>query len=101
MNTNHTIGPRKIAVPTGFWKVVVDPNRAEALAFILPQRNIAKGKLEPWQTDVRQIEDAAAIGLPLPEGIDRESKPRLWPVNLAAWNAKHKLACASKKKKKH
>jgi endonuclease G len=103
-NTNHTIGEDKVVVPTAFWKVVVDPDKKEALAFVLPNRSIKKGKLEPWQADVADVEQAAGVKLPLPSGIDREAKPKIWPADLAAWAKKHKAACppakSSKKAKK-
>lgn len=99
INTNHTIGQRKVVVPTGFWKVVVDPNKREALAFVMPQRVIAKGKLEPWQVSIAEIEQSAGIRLPLPQGIDRDDKPTLWPANISEWSKKHKAACPTPKKK--
>jgi len=37
---------------------------------VLPNRAIAKGKLEPWQVDIGDVEQAAGIKLPLPAGID-------------------------------
>jgi len=43
------------------------------------------------------VEQAAGIKLPLPAGIDRETKPTLWPANLGAWAKKHKAACPAVK----
>jgi endonuclease G, mitochondrial len=99
-NTSHTIGKNKVVVPTAFWKVVVDPDKKEALAFVLPNRSIAKGKLEPWQSDIADVEQAAGVKLPLPSGIDRETKPTIWPANLSGWAKKHKEACPPAKKGK-
>ena len=95
-NTSHTIGKDKVVVPTAFWKVVVDPNKKEALAFVLPNRSIKKGKLEPWQSDIADVEQTAGLKLPLPAGIDRETKPTIWAADLAGWAKKP----AVKKKKK-
>jgi len=44
VNTSHTISKDKVVVPTAFWKVIVDPDKKEALAFVLPNRAIAKGQ---------------------------------------------------------
>jgi endonuclease G len=92
-NTSHTIGKDKVVVPTAFWKVVVDPDKREALAFVLPNRSVAKGKLEPWQSDIADVEQAAGVTLPLPQGIDRETKPAIWPADISAWKKKHSAAC--------
>lgn len=86
------IGADKVAVPAGFYKVVVDV-KSQALGFVMPNRAIAKGDLAPWQTSVAAIEAALGFKLPLPAGIDREAHPALWPADLAAWHKAHKAAC--------
>ena len=93
LNAKRGIGQRKVLIPTAFWKVVVDPQKKEALAFVMPQQSIAKGKLEPWQSSIEDVEQATGITLPLPSGIDREAKPPLWTADLKIWNKKHKIAC--------
>ncbi len=98
LNTNRTIGADHVVVPTAFWKVVVDPATADALAFIMPQQSIAKGKLNPWQVSIAQVEQAAGIQLPLPLSTDRLAEPPIWPVNLKHWNQEHKRICATAKR---
>jgi endonuclease G len=93
LNEHRTIGKHHIVVPTEFWKIIIDPASGESLAFAMPQEDIPKGKLEPWQTSIAEIEQETAIELPLPEGADRKAEPPLWPANLRAWNRKHKIAC--------
>ena len=93
LNAKRRIGERKVVIPTAFWKVVVDPDKGDALAFVLPQQSIAKGRLEPWQSSIDDIEQAAGITLPLPASVDREDKPKLWPADMRVWNKKHKVAC--------
>ncbi len=87
------IGKNRVAVPAAFWKVLVDLDRAEALAFIMPNRAIRKGPLEPWQVTVADVEDAAGVRLPLPSAIDVETKPKLWRADIAAWTKTHNAAC--------
>jgi DNA/RNA endonuclease G (NUC1) len=98
--TNRTIGDDHVIVPTAFWKVVVDPATGDALAFIMPQHNVAKGKLEPWQVSISQVQQAAGIQLPLPNNTDRNAEPHLWAADLTAWKQKHKELCPAPKKKK-
>jgi endonuclease G, mitochondrial len=92
--TGKTIGADHVAVPLAFWKVIVDPARREAIAFVLPQANIPKGDLAPWVKTVAEVEKMAGIRLPLPDGIDASAVTALWPVNLKGWRASHKAACA-------
>jgi endonuclease G len=93
LNAKKKIGRNGVIVPLAFWKVVVDPKTGDALAFMMPQKDIPKGKLVPWQSSIAIVEQAAGVKLALPDGIDRNVEPKLWPVNLAAWNKKHKMAC--------
>ncbi len=66
----------------------------------MPQQAIAKGKLEPWQVSISQVEDAAGIQLSLPANTNPQAEPPLWPADLKAWNAKHKELCPKPAKKK-
>jgi endonuclease G len=94
-NATKRIGRNRVAVPTAFWKVVVDPVRGDVLAFVMPQKSIPKGNLSKWQTSVSAVEEGAQIKLPLSIfSTVRTAKPPLWPADLAAWNSKHKAACA-------
>lgn len=89
-----TIGAHHVAVPSKFWKVILDRDSADALAFMLPQKSIPKGKLDPWQVTIADVEAAAAIALPLPHDIARDTKSKLWPADLKGWAAAHRKACA-------
>jgi endonuclease G len=90
---DDVIGPDRVDVPISFWKVVVDPAKQEALAFMMPQNDIPKGSLKPWEKSVADVETAAAITLPLPDGIDRTAVAAIWPADLTAWRVKHKSVC--------
>jgi endonuclease G, mitochondrial len=89
----HTIGTDHVVVPSAFWKVVVDPVRREAMAFLMPQRNIPKGDLVPWETSIATIEATAKVQLPIPEGISRTVVAPLWGADLAGWRDQHRAAC--------
>lgn len=88
-----TIGANHVGIPKAFWKVLVDLKGNTALAFQMPQRDIAKGALAPWQVSIADVERSAQITLPLPDTIDREAEPKLWPADVKAWNAARKAKC--------
>ena len=93
-DSDTSIGPHHVDVPAaGFWKVVVDLKTEEALAFIMPQQDIAKGDLHPWQVSIGEVEQRAGVHLPVL--IDRTSKADIWPAEDSAWHAAHKKACGS------
>ena len=68
-----------MAVPTAFWKVVVDPDNGEALTFVMPQRDIPKGKLAPWQTSIEDVErlTRTVTAADAPETSTRAKCPRV------------------------
>lgn len=41
LNTKRTIGADHVIVPAAFWKVVVDFQSGDALAFVMPQHAIS------------------------------------------------------------
>jgi endonuclease G len=79
-----------IAIPSAFWKVIVDRKSGEVLAFEMPQEAIAKGPLEPWLTTVKAIEQETGIKFSVKGGAQT-----VWPVDLAGWHAAHKKACGN------
>jgi endonuclease G len=89
-----TIGPDHVAVPSAFWKVIVDVRAGKATAWEMPQRNIPKGDMTQWLVSVAKVEADAAITLPLPAAIDKAAASELWPADLAAWEKAHKRACS-------
>lgn len=50
------IGPGRVAVPTHFYKVIFDPIRVEAIAFLLPNTALPTPTLPAYVTSVRHIE---------------------------------------------
>jgi endonuclease G, mitochondrial len=82
-----TISARKIDVPVGFWKVIVDKD-GKAIAFYMENKTIAKGDLTPYITTIANIEKLTGLTLPV-----KESESELWPVDLTAWKEKHTAVC--------
>ena len=79
-----------IAIPTAFWKVVVDLKSGEVLAFRMPQRAIAKGDLQPWATTVEAIKKETGIKLSV-----NATGETLWNADITAWHQAHKAACGT------
>lgn len=93
LGSNQTVGRDKVAVPTAFWKIIVDAQRHQALAFQMPQRALAKGDLRPWQTSIGAIASHTAISFPLPPGIDTATIPPLWDDATPGWRVAHAATC--------
>ncbi len=88
-----TIGKTGVAVPVAFFKVVVlQPD--EAIAFLMPNKDEAKGDLEPWIVSIEDVEASTGFPLPLPEGVDKHRTPSnvVWP-DLSGWRVEHKKRC--------
>jgi endonuclease G len=95
-NKPRTIGRHKVAVPQEFWKVIVDIEKKEALAFVMPQAKVPAGKLDEWTTSIADVERIAGVKLALPPGVDRKDTPKLWPAELSAWKTKKKALCSKR-----
>ena len=55
-NEIETIGPDQVAIPTHFYKVIFDPVRIEAIAFILPNQKLSSDDLPTFIVSVNQVE---------------------------------------------
>lgn len=85
--TYHVIGEGAVAVPTAFFKVVVDvttPNEPKAIAFIMPNRSLADRDLEEFLVSIDEIERRTGLDLlsAMPEDVqnvlEREPADALW-----------------------
>lgn len=50
-----------VTVPAAFYKIVLDPNKAEAIALLMPHRENAKNELPSYITSIDQIEAFTGI----------------------------------------
>ncbi len=60
----QVIGDNSVAVPTHFYKIVVDARdlgNPEALAFLLPNRDLSDRRLTEFLTPIREIEQATGL----------------------------------------
>ena len=91
--SRRSIGKDHVVVPVAFWKVVIDPSRHEALAFIMPQAQVPKGNLGRWETSVLGVEQAAGVSLNLPAWVNRDLVPPGWKVNVAGLRKQRQVTC--------
>jgi hypothetical protein len=74
-------GPEQSAIPSAFWKVVVDTTTGDAIGFAFAQQQGAPAeKLAAYILPIAEIEAEAAIRLPIPDGA-RHRKPALWQAD--------------------
>ena len=81
------IGRGNVAVPTYFYKIVVDannPNDIKTLAFLMPNANLSNHRIDEYLTSIDEIELATGLdflsALPLTTQATVESKraPSIW-----------------------
>ena len=85
------IGAGKVDVPSAFWKIVVDQNTNETLAFIFPHNETLGSDLNRVQVSVSDVERATSIIFPVPG--DKNTRPRLWDIDYKAGAADKKAVC--------
>jgi endonuclease G len=91
-----TIGPDHVAVPTRFWKVVISPEKDQAIAFEMENGTVRKGPLDPYVVSIAQLQHDAGITIPLPPGIDTDHAAAPWDGEPAAFTRAKKAACSTR-----
>lgn len=56
-----TIGINKVAVPTHLYKIAYDPNRAEAIAFIMPNDKLNSKNMPNYIVTIRDVENKTGL----------------------------------------
>ncbi|ODN41424.1 DNA/RNA non-specific endonuclease [Piscirickettsia litoralis] len=51
-----TIGKSKVAVPTSFFKIIYAPKQQQTIAFVMPNKRVAKNKVADYRTNIQHIE---------------------------------------------
>jgi len=67
---NKTIGKNKVAVPTHLYKIVYDPNKAEAIAFIMPNEKLDSKNMPNYIVTIRDVENKT--GLDFLSNLDKQ-----------------------------
>ena len=57
----ETIGKNKVAVPTHLYKIVYDPNKTEAIAFIMPNEKLDSKNMPNYIVTIRDVENKTGL----------------------------------------
>ena len=87
------IGPGKVTVPHQLWKIVIDKNTNEVLAFLFQQTESQGNSLAQVQVTVDDIEKASGIVFHLPPGASKTAKTPIWPMDFKKLAQGKKAAC--------
>jgi len=93
VDTDKKIGADKVDVPTAFYKIVIDENTNEVLAFLFPHKENQGNDLTVVESTVADIEKATNATFPIPAQASKTAKPALWPVDFKAVAANKKAVC--------
>jgi endonuclease G, mitochondrial len=80
-----------VVVPMALYKIVIDKNTGETLAFLFPHKENQGNDLTVVQTTVADIEAQSGIVFAVPG--DKKAKPALWPVDFKAVADNKKSVC--------
>ena len=72
---NHTIGINKVAVPTHLYKIVYDPNKTEAIAFIMPNEKLDSRNMPNYIVTIRDVENKT--GLDFLSNLDKRAQDEI------------------------
>lgn len=86
--TVEKIKPGKaVSVPTHFYKVIFDPRRVEAIAFILPHQKLKTKDLPTFIRSVDDVEDQTGLDFlweiqdVIEDQVEAAIQPRMWKTN--------------------
>jgi endonuclease G len=88
---DKTIGTNKVVVADAFYKIVVDTQTKETLAFIFPHKGAINADLKPFQTSVAEVEKQTGIVFSVP--TIKTSITLIWPEDLASVAKEKKIEC--------
>jgi len=80
----EVIGKNKVAVPTHLYKIVYDPHKAEAIAFIMPNQKLNSADMPSYIVTIRDIEKKTGLDFlssldkPVQDLIETKKATMLW-----------------------
>lgn len=80
----RTIGLNRVAVPTHFFKVIFDPSRKEAIAFVLQNKKLKTADLAKYIASIDEVETLTGLDFlsnlenELESAIEATKQSRLW-----------------------
>jgi len=89
-SNSKRIGPDNVVVPDKLWKIIVDTETDETLAYIFTQNNLPS--LLPAETSIANIE--ALTGLRIPVGTaNKGAVNHAWDADYTAYHKTKKTSC--------
>lgn len=87
-----------IDVPQYFWKVVIDSNNRDAIAFLMPNRKFSSTQVAATITTIAQIEQLVGYSIPVPPAVDKTHRANLddWYVDNKAFADNKELFCSAR-----
>jgi endonuclease G len=79
-----TIGDNQVCIPTQIYKVVFDPNKVEAIAFIMPNVPLDPSEMGNYIVTIRDVEEQTGLDLlsnldkQVQDVVENKKAPYLW-----------------------
>jgi endonuclease G len=90
---NKTIGPNKVTVPHGFYKIVIDNKTKETLAFVFDHAEGQGNDLTKVISTVAEIQKLTGIDFKTPNAKAETTKGSLWAVDYGALTDAKRKQC--------
>ena len=90
---NKKIGANQVVVPDFLYKIVIDKDTGETLAFLFPHKENQGNDLTVVQVTVDDIEHASGITFHLPPNANKTVKSPLWAIDFKSVAADKKAKC--------
>ena len=90
--SDKTIG-KGIIVPHAYFKIVIDQQTNEVLAYIFPQKGDLGNDLTKFQVTVAQAEAQSGLTFPVPHSVNKTVKTTQWPVDYGKFTSAKKATC--------
>lgn len=91
---SKTIGANAVVVPDYLYKIVINNNTRQVLAFVFPNVDRQEIDLKARLVSISAIENAIGVAFPVPPGTDK-SRPAtdIWPVDFKRLTDAKKAIC--------
>ena len=94
-NKNDKTIANGIVVPHAYFKIVIDQQTNETLAYIFPQAGDLGNNLTKFQVTVSQVESQSGLTFAVPQGVNKNSKYTQWPVDYGQFTNARKQKCGA------
>ena len=88
---DKTIGPNNVVVPHAYYKIIIDTNKNQSLAFIFENGKITRKDLGYYQVTVADVERTTGIKFDVPDYTTYKND--IWTINTVILNIAKKKLC--------